>query len=1734
MPNLSAKDLWVLISGSSMLKSKELVGTQLENNASKIQNGVNYFKEPSKTLVEGLKKDSVEEPLLQFIKKLSQLLNVDEEQCYQLFCSYLLYEYKGTQGTLKSLLGNERHIQPMLHEIWNFYYSERFYIILCMKHILGHWQDSSHPYQELYEGFLETINKEGGLVHKLINQLETLTTLEGPNRDTHGQYMTENLTYSWMTFNLKEQCELLQLLLLYYREMEPAVEEVQQLLIIFQKHSFGLKQPYRQLVHETSQYLIDLIGYLEALLAVEVLELEWLFKSQEQEIGTDHYLLRKKQGLEKLDNVIGTLGNHPQHSPLLLAWMLVRFWIKDASLTNSSTFRHLGNTALQLDVFEYLCRALQTPTLSGNGKVAVLAHGVVYSLLSVLLSVFHVDTLGKMESIHKLAECLLKYQNVAEEFWEKVIATLKNFPVFTEYLENVDIRDKMITEEGGVWQLVQNRFPYDTDSLVLPRGTRGMILSQMDTKGFQLIQWHKVVNGWQVCLCELNIKLKQLAHGAGYMTQESIEKITDIGILTWSVLKSDISTYRQLTDIISELFTAFQRFSPLSVPPIKLLAVCLDIIGLLVTHKPQRIWNQLIQLSFLPFLTGTATTFSSLAGGACVNVGILGKQVAAQECVSGQYPLCIAFLNLVTSAIEVIGEDDDSTLLACLVYIVTEIFPAFYKWRYTQFGDREIIGQKCLNIFHKLLMISVDGDTFKPKSKLQVLCAFSLLNLESGQTLMKLATAGEAVVRQSLELQNTKYGQELIDTVRFSLSVLNRLLLLRNSVTEIVITSDEMQTAECPLVRAMFAQPTQRNKPHTILSIAYYVFQRQDPRLATLSVQLLKRIAKVTKAKFEEKKRSFPFTLGIGNWEITFSAQEQEKEFPMSVLACLRTESEAVKDHLLLLLQSLTVDIRLKVAILEFLTTCVAYQPGLIEMFVNLPLEKKKKEMKEDEETGSCLPKVLEILKEKKEGIYFCPPELHSAAVEFIHALWAGQQILAVDELKKDSTFWKLLCDPFLNDELVEVNDRVMAYILRTMALEVFHCNVYGSGKFDSALQDIFKMFSETSLLSKLSKHVLFTLPPSGEYDMTHRILDNSMLTDRARDSFALLTAWRDFLLVLAKMQPLKIESSEKISIMEDILTGLQSQIEMPTNSRVMILLGELYLMVLLKWDSQCYDSVAEWTSSIGALLHSLRSNADSVHPRLQVIVVSIATAALRVLARNKKNEESTVGEWFDPVCDLVRYTSLIAQKYLKQAKDASSNQLPILTICLLKELIHQSGSPKQWLSVLLQTTTIPTLLGLLIWCLQLHKGIGIAHNILTLFLALSPVPKVAEAMCSASLMDQITLLIASCYTSCEDPTITLQCSGKFPVKWLDIYQLTQQLVASLLQTLKHFFLKDALNFVGAHLERMHKSFQQVMEKPHRADIQETLGTCSLVHQLSYHQHAWRLEHMASMNLLLGDTCDVCYAATAYLIRPSLLQHFIEHSKADLDETKLISVTTQADPDSHFMKRLLSTEETDRLSPQLVQAQNRLLELLAVGLSTLQLFSPHLYEVLSDQGVDVGQWQIMLDISFSTPGVEHSGPLSFGTILSCINMCVRALTKNERVSSPAKLSHLEGPLPTERLRLQYVLETSLTLLLSQALLCLLHPALKPREKQLLRRELGAELNSVLLTMNRYLRKGAPLSPASSSSGLVSPSGHSRAVTPVSDRLFLRMITHLVKKIFNVNSSQQALTDSSCPDTVFQL
>ena len=92
-----------------------------------------------------------------------------------------------------------------------------------------------------------------------------------------------------------------------------------------------------------------------------------------------------------------------------------------------------------------------------------------------------------------------------------------------------------------------------------------------------------------------------------------------------------------------------------------------------------------------------------------------------------------------------------------------------------------------------------------------------------------------------------------------------------------------------------------------------------------------------------------------------------------------------------------------------------------------------------------------------------------------------------------------------------------------------------------------------------------------------------------------------------------------------------------------------------------------------------------------------------------------------------------------------------------------------------------------------------------------------------------------------------------------------------------------------------------------------------------------------------------------------------------------------------------------------------------------------------------------------------------------------------------------------------VLEQCLTLMLAQALLCLSHDKLSSRDKQLLRRELGAELGSVNETMRRYFYRSLSKSPQT----VMSPSPgatHSTRLTK-SDEQFMKFVSNIVQKVF---------------------
>ena len=154
----------------------------------------------------------------------------------------------------------------------------------------------------------------------------------------------------------------------------------------------------------------------------------------------------------------------------------------------------------------------------------------------------------------------------------------------------------------------------------------------------------------------------------------------------------------------------------------------------------------------------------------------------------------------------------------------------------------------------------------------------------------------------------------------------------------------------------------------TMLSvIAKFIFHQQDPKLPILAVLTLR-------------------TLAI--------------RFPLILTSSLGDALIGIRNAFVNRLNGRVEAIRLKVAILEFLSSCVESQPGIIECFINIQQDKEKKTV-----VGqfSCLPAILEILENKQQV-----DVLTSTALEFVAALWKNRYDGAMAILKNRFIFFSI------------------------------------------------------------------------------------------------------------------------------------------------------------------------------------------------------------------------------------------------------------------------------------------------------------------------------------------------------------------------------------------------------------------------------------------------------------------------------------------------------------------------------------------------------------------------------------------------------------------------------------------------------------------------------------------------------------------------------------------------------
>ncbi|XP_052220538.1 nucleoporin NUP188-like [Dreissena polymorpha] len=1707
------RNLWQYVSGTGILRPRELIKRELARNKEKILKGLLFYKAPNAPEGSFLKAKKLSSQQQEFVQKLTFFLALDESQSYDVFCSYISQDFRGSQKNLQLALSTERHMQGLMVKIRDFYHCERLYLLQTVKHILTFWQEAEgHPYREEYTEFLNELLLNNELIKKVLEQLHHVTEAQLPTWETHGKLMDSRHALVWAHQNLKEQVELLEILLVYWKDFEASPGDFIKLLDKFKRQGFGRRQNFKHVLEEPMDRLVKRIGSLEVLVLLQALDLETVERLASSKRAEEHSLLKDQHMFQAIDKAVQLLGAEQPHGPLLLSWAVIRQLFIEGG--GGQLTKKYGNQALQLNVFDFILDMLSLEPFCGKSMTASLSHCVIYTVLLAALTAFEETTLTRshmeMQVLIDITAKVMAREFIAVNVWSKGLdqgvgnlfqSSLLNFPLdfttlvklstalasansssaskvlelwselprYTEYLDRNSSQDIRPVQDDLIWQLTRDKTPYSAGDFRIPSGVYGQLITT-GRKGeleVPIIQWEVPYNGWELLKGEIQELLYQVAKGAGMVSPVQIQRVTDVTLFVRAVCRSQPGAAEGLADIVSLLYMVIQRFVTFNPPPLKLLAAAVDCVTCVAKQQPRQAWHEMKQTGLLPYLTENIDNMAEVLSGQGLNAGLYGNLLAGCEVPQGNYLLTEAFLDFVSDLVMPLYKlGQEEQLQPCLMYILREIFPAFQKWRYYSTPKKEIIGQKCLSITHKILNLNV------PKEKLQAkrphirqLCAYSLLFTEAGKALLEIIATGVETVELLLSQQSSQSegsGEDLVQLIQMAFSVMNRLLLLRSH--------DQLSPVEV----ALSSQPAGYQNQHIVGVIAEYIYHRTNPLLPKLATLFLRRLAVV---------------------------------LPMSILACLGAQAEALRDIYLMRLQSATEDLGLKTGILELLSVCVESQPGLIELFLNVQPAPQSNTVK-DVQVGqvSCIQTVLDLIDSRRQGSYQCPPDLLSACTNFIHALWLGSRETAMVALKTKPNFWSSFCMsllkdlPSIGDQFLPYKIKTVSYIFKVLAQEIYSVP---SSNMDENLKNFLKDLAAKNRLKYWSSYVM-----EGVRDTDSRPQDTSL--DGAVDVtenpvHKLLLAWKNFLVVVSKMQvaELKLEDGVKEIIVVDLLEAIHAQFTGPLTELGHTLsktCSALYFTLVTNWMS----SLKSWSPIMNRCQDTLvlsMSSGDTMIPSIQIGLIGALLAFLQSVRTepSKKMDMSRLREMLVSVCQMLIQSTreLPSIRDLQTARDTPEQsdrtfgstdhrlKLQIVICCALDELIHLTESPEVWLPILQEHMVLAALLSSVEQYVNAQECVHYVQTVFTMLVTVAKHDKGAEALATAGLTHHVCLSVTRCYQNMDTnmyqrptPSKKSKVSGSQSGSWMGVYCMGLELYSSLLERLRFAFLEDAFNFVGCHQDRIQQCLEMARFSLCPETFLEVERTCVFVGELATYSREWRLHLPETLNKILTGILCMNQTFISYLIRPRYLQLILEQQGV---EKQLNGRALNRTPS---LQHQTSTEDLDHPSRHHLQVQNSMLKILGASFVALRKFTPDLIQILVDQSMDVGEYEPFLGVGFSTPPADQDTPPTFGTMLSCVNIAIRLLAKLEPTKSPqradqatSQASHSSIYQVISKSLVMFVMENALYLTMSQGMLYLKDAEVHQRDKQLLKRELGTELNSILSGIQRYLRRGGPHSPA---------------------------------------------------------
>ncbi|KAL1284639.1 Nucleoporin [Trichinella pseudospiralis] len=956
----STQHFWSVLVSLEPVK-EEVFSMLLGQHDALFRRGFDFYKQRASNVdsdVESLRSISVSSTVIDFVNEASRLLNLDFMQTYEMFSSFLVYDYSGERRDMDDLLIESDCRQSFLCDLICFYNRQLSYLAKCLVEVVRCIVSDQSPYHSVLERYAVRYVGEESFIDGMIREYERVVQFSPPDDLLNGIYVEHHLIL---------QCELM-------------LRGAWKLSNRFDREA-NIRQRIRA-VNALENFL------MVKLCDIELLSLNFNAGDQDDEQSCslfEHWF--EKEFCSKFQAVVISLCPCPKHSCVHMLWALNRElcrligdreqWRCGDVPRSRADYRHFSVIAHKHDSLYSCVVMLDSMESCVEMETLDLCRATLYLVLNQCLDLFIPTSLGAVDTLEQLVERLLRCDSVVEQIWatnfstgisefvrdtlylfpyrfwptiaflisistasarnaSKAFNLFRRLPSCSEAIATVNLNNVAAIQADGeqtLYELKHVHYLNGESGICVPPGTMGTVSNG------DYIQWKLFYNGWQFLLADLNWQLNRtpsellLRRVAVFRLVRQLVKlgpdvILQLGhffdwALGWTADCCKMQPTRGDVLLLSEIIGCFADAS---------------------ATFPTQVLQRLVDHNILcpSFVTADTDDIRS----ACDQ--ILGEGVVNKE-------YCEFTLGYLQLCCNVIGSESSThqrTVYHLVCTIVQVIFPTYGHWSVLQSAKCREIVCLCLSVLEKCLIPS-SGDEFWQRFRFD--CLHWLLEVSRvREALLDLVSIGEPAFSRLCQRLATKTA------VSSAVRVLCSALRVCTAVADSELSTDQRRVGT-RFWRALFFCSSRG--PPTLLTVGQLLFTRFGGTIPVLAITLLREAA----------------------WK-----------FPLALVSTFGPFSSAFGDAFVLRLLCATELAQMRLQCWRFLATALETQFAVVEELVGV----------ESDQQQALAGALVEALGAP------AATEMSRVAMGVVKALWRQDCTAMMSCLKSVDHFWEAFCKP--------------------------------------------------------------------------------------------------------------------------------------------------------------------------------------------------------------------------------------------------------------------------------------------------------------------------------------------------------------------------------------------------------------------------------------------------------------------------------------------------------------------------------------------------------------------------------------------------------------------------------------------------------------------------------------------------------------------------------------------------